>query len=106
MTSRYLTTVHGIMCGANGTEEAFVESTMVRLVSDSEAWLVLQNHPVPGSSILLDTVLLEDGDRRIQARIRGRVVELEGGEWRLAISPRSRLYSVSRSTIRDSVDPQ
>lgn len=97
MPLQYQTIVHGVTRNQQGTEASFTESTTVRLVSDQEAFLVLQNVPLPGSTLLLDTTLLDEGDHLVQARIRGQVISREGVEWRLSISPRSRLYSVPRS---------
>ena len=102
MALRYSTLVRGVTRNDLGQEIPFVESSTVRLVSDHEAFVVLQNPPLPGSVILLETTLLEEGDHLVQARIRGRVIRRDGTEWHLSISPRSRLYSVPRSTFKDA----
>lgn len=98
MSIRYSTLVHGVTHASDGQESSFVESTTVRLESDHEAFIVLRNSPLPGSRILLEATLFEAGDYLVQARIRGQVICREGPEWRVAISPRSRLYTVPRST--------
>lgn len=101
MSPRYSTLIRGVTRNALGQEVPFIESSTVRLVSDQEAFVVLQNSPMPGSLVLLETTLLEEGDQLVQARIRGRVIRRDGAEWQLSISPRSRLYSVPRSTFKD-----
>ena len=93
MVSRCKAVVHGVTRGTDG-DAPFMESTTVRLLSDQEAMLVLHNEPIAGSAVLLEAILLEEEGHMVQARIRGRVIERQGEEWRVAISPHSRLYSV------------